>query len=109
MDGVSSGEGRLMPVVAPKAVRVRTSTGWIDVALVGPPGVKGDDGVVDVYEQPNPPPINAPVGAIWIDTDDPTPAPGVGPTGPPGPPGPTNWYSGSGPPPGYGTATSPLG
>jgi hypothetical protein len=98
-----------MAIVAPKAVRVRTSTGWVDVALVGPPGAKGDDGVVDIYEQPNTPPVNAPVGALWIDTDDPTPVPATGPTGPPGPPGPTNWYSGSGPPPGYGTPTSALG
>jgi hypothetical protein len=77
-----------MAIVPPKAVRVRTSDGWIDVALVGPPGQKGDSGAVGVYEQPNTPPIDAGLGDIWIDTDEPTPAPATGPTGPQGPTGP---------------------
>lgn len=77
-----------MPVTAPKAVRVRTTDGWVDVALVGPPGPAGADGMVDVYEQPNTPPVNAAIGSVWIDTDAPTPQPGVGPTGPQGAIGP---------------------
>ena len=50
----------------PYAVRVRTATGWQDIALQGKS--------VAVYEQPNEP-TGAVNGDIWIDTDAPTPAP----------------------------------
>lgn len=51
----------------PTAIRVRTTSGWQDIAL------KGADGVLRVYEQPNDPGA-VPAGSVWIDTDD---APGV--------------------------------
>ena len=50
----------------PYAVRVRTATGWQDIALQGKS--------VAVYEQPGEP-MAAVIGDIWIDTDAPTPAP----------------------------------
>ena len=50
----------------PYAVRVRTATGWQDIALQGKS--------VAVYEQPNEP-AGAVIGDIWIDTDAPTPTP----------------------------------
>lgn len=39
------------------------------IGLTGPQGVQGIPGVLAVYEQPGEP-AGAPVGAIWIDTDD---------------------------------------
>ena len=49
----------------PYAVRVRTATGWQDIALQGKS--------IAVFEQPDEP-MTAVNGDIWIDTDAPTPA-----------------------------------
>jgi len=60
----------------PYAVRVRTATGWQDIALSGPPGPvgpQGPNGTVVVYEQPNTP-ASPVIGSVWIDTDDVVPA-----------------------------------
>ena len=63
-----------------KPVRVRTSTGWQDLAVPGPPGPPGG---MEVYEQAADPDIaldpDAGVGAIWIDTDAPDPEPAGSP------------------------------
>ena len=48
----------------PYAVRVRTATGWQDIALSGPPGKS-----IAVFEQPGDPGSAAVVGDMWIDTD----------------------------------------
>lgn len=48
----------------PYAVRVRTATGWQDIALQGAPGKS-----VAIFEQPNDPASAAIVGDMWIDTD----------------------------------------
>ena len=53
----------------PFAVRVKTATGWQDIAIQGATGEKGDPGVLAVYEQPSQPPANTPVGTVWVDTD----------------------------------------
>lgn len=41
----------------------------------GPAGEDGDDGVVEIYEQPGEP-VAASVGALWVDTDAPVPSGG---------------------------------
>jgi hypothetical protein len=46
------------------------------IGPTGPTGPTGPQGVLVVYEQPNEPAASAPLGAIWIDTDDP-PATGI--------------------------------
>jgi hypothetical protein len=46
------------------------------VAPGGPPGPPGPP--APVYEQPAQPPEPVPVGALWVDTDAPTPLPGNG-------------------------------
>lgn len=58
-----------MPLAPPRAVRIKTSEGWVDLALQGPPGPMGETGI----------------GA----TGPPGP---FGPPGPPGPGGPA-WFS----------------
>lgn len=69
-----------MPTL-PKAIRIRTATGWQDVAIVGPPGPQGAAGPMGPTGQPGPTlaylmPIDpddtmpdTPVGTIWIDSD----------------------------------------
>jgi hypothetical protein len=81
----------------PYAIRVKTETGWQDIAIQG---ATGEPGAIEVFEQPDTPPADAVLGAIWIDTDAPTPVPGVGPTGPQGPQGPQGdpGVAGVGPP-----------
>ena len=39
----------------------------------GPTGATGPAGTIAVYEQPGEPVATAPLGALWIDTDDPPP------------------------------------
>ena len=43
----------------------------------GPQGPEGDPGAVEVYEQTGTPTEPIDVGAVWIDTDEPTPTRGV--------------------------------
>jgi hypothetical protein len=56
---------------------------WDGAAWVPVIGAQGPPGAVEVFEQPDTPGDGA-LGALWIDTDAPTPVPGVGPTGPQG-------------------------
>lgn len=67
-----------MAIVTPKAVRVRRSAGWQDVAIIGPQGQPGDQGPVGATG-----PIG-PIGPTGVkgDTGD------IGLTGPTGPQGP---------------------
>jgi hypothetical protein len=59
----------------PKAVRIRTDTGWQDIALIGPQGPVGPQGPTgpvggtEAYEQAAQP-VSTTLGALWIDTDD---------------------------------------
>lgn len=65
------GEGWLMP---PVAIRVRTATGWQDIAVQGPPGLP------QAYVGPSAP---SPRGeyVMWVDTDEPEPSTPMGPAG----------------------------
>ena len=51
----------------PYAVRIRTPDGWQDIAMSGRS--------LEVYEQVAEPPVSAMLGAIWINTAAPDPAP----------------------------------
>jgi hypothetical protein len=66
----------------PKAVRIRTATGWQDIAIVGPPGPQGQQGPkgdvgpaapILAYQMPfNPDDTmpDTPLGTLWIDSDE---------------------------------------
>jgi len=64
-----------MPLV-PKAIRVKTSSGWQDIAIVGPQGPTGPVGAQGVagppayWVDPNAPPSTS---YLWVDTDAPSP------------------------------------
>lgn len=75
-----------MPTAPRKAIRVKTASGWQDMAIVGPQGPKGDagdagdpgpGGTIEYYAQPSEPATDN-NGAIWIDTDEAPPVFGSG-------------------------------
>lgn len=76
-----------MAIITPKAVRVRRSAGWQDVAIIGPQGQPGDQGPVGATGPAGPTGATGPKG----DTGD------IGPTGPAGPTGPQGDVGPTGP------------
>jgi Repeat of unknown function (DUF5907) len=105
-----------MVIVTPKAVRVRRSAGWQDVAIIGPQGQPGDQGPVGATGPAGP---TGPTGAKGdtgnIGLTGPTGPEGpqgdvgpIGATGPQGPTGPQGAPSSVPGPPGDGVPT-PIG
>jgi len=83
-----------MAIVTPKAVRVRRTAGWQDVAIIGPQGQVGDQGPVGATGPTGPTGATGATGATGsTGPEGPTglqgPQGDVGPTGPIGPEGPT--------------------
>jgi Repeat of unknown function (DUF5907)/Collagen triple helix repeat (20 copies) len=108
--------GGLMAIITPKAVRVRRSAGWQDVAIIGPQGQAGDQGPVGATGPAGP---TGPTGAKGdtgnIGLTGPTGPEGpqgdvgpIGATGPQGPTGPQGAPSSVPGPPGDGVPT-PIG
>ena len=84
-----------MTIAPPRAVRVKTSAGWVDLAIQGPPGLAGAAGAQGPQGVKGDPGTTGPAGS-------------TGPQGPTGPTGSTGtagapgekWFTGSGAPSG---------
>ena len=81
-----------MAVVAPKAVRVKTTDGWVDLAIQGPPGPNGPQGDIGPQGPTGPQGIKGDTGAQG-------PQGNTGSQGPAGTPG-EKWFTGAGAPSG---------
>jgi hypothetical protein len=68
--GSTGAQGVPGPQGIPGATGATGSTG--PAGATGPPGAQGAPGVMAVYEQAAEP-VGAPLGALWIDTDEPPP------------------------------------